>query len=74
MTLQVLKTKALRLPVNERADLAAELLSSLDSGDPATNEQLWLDEAERRYEAYRRDKSQGIPADQAFRRLRARLA
>ena len=42
---------ALALPVNERADVAAELLASLDDGsaeNPAEVEAAWAAEIERR--------------------------
>ena len=37
----------------ERATLAEHLIASLDRLDDAQNEQLWLEEAERRYQAYK---------------------
>ena len=42
--------EALALPVDERADVAAELLASLDDGseDPAEVEAAWAVEIERR--------------------------
>lgn len=42
--------EALALPVDERADVAAELLASLDDGseDPAEVEAAWAAEIERR--------------------------
>jgi len=45
---KVLRQEALRLPRDERAVLARDLIESLD--DPADDdaEQAWLDEAERR--------------------------
>ncbi|CAN5670481.1 hypothetical protein BH10ACT2_BH10ACT2_27110 [soil metagenome] len=48
---EALLREALALPDPERADLAAELLASLDeqvSDDPATVSQLWREELERR--------------------------
>jgi len=47
---KVLRQEALRLPRDERAVLARDLIESLD--DPADDdaEQAWLDEAERRAE------------------------
>ena len=46
---QTFEAEALTLPDSERALLAQHLLASLDE----TNEQLWLDEAQRRYNAYK---------------------
>jgi len=48
---EVLLLKALALPRRERADLAAELLDSLDDelvDDPQELEKAWADEIERR--------------------------
>ncbi len=47
---QELLREALALPVDERADVAAELLASLDDGseDPAEVEAAWAAEIERR--------------------------
>lgn len=47
---QELLREALALPVAERADVAAELLASLDDGteDPAEVEAAWASEIERR--------------------------
>jgi len=48
MTVDELKAEALRLAPEGRADLARELLTSLDSLSDDEIEKLWLDEAERR--------------------------
>ena len=48
---EALLREALALPDPERADLAAELLASLDdrvNDDPATVSELWREELERR--------------------------
>lgn len=48
---KALLREALRLPVPQRAELAAELLDSLDddvAGDPAEARALWLAEIDRR--------------------------
>ncbi len=48
---EALLQKALSLPEHERADIAAELLASLDvpaTADPATVRNLWSQEIERR--------------------------
>jgi putative addiction module component (TIGR02574 family) len=41
-------SQALRLPENERAELAARLLESLDEQKEADVDQAWADEIERR--------------------------
>lgn len=50
-TAEVLLQEALKLPRRERADLAAELLASLDDeliDDPQDLEKAWAEEIERR--------------------------
>lgn len=74
MTMETLKAEAMRLSAKERAELAASLISSLDDDADNRNEQLWLDEAERRYEAYKTGRATAIPVDEALRDARAKLA
>ena len=48
----------------------------IDELDPAVDlgvEDLWLEEARRRYEAYRRGEMAAIPGDEAMARARTRL-
>jgi hypothetical protein len=47
------ETEALTLPATKRAILAKHLLASLDDLNEQENEQMWLDEADRRYQAYK---------------------
>jgi hypothetical protein len=51
--LKTVETEALTLPVSQRAVLAQHLLVSLDDIDDQENELLWLEEAQRRYKAYK---------------------
>lgn len=48
------EAQALKLSPEERAALAAHLIASLDSLDDSENERLWLEEADRRYQAYKK--------------------
>ena len=61
--IETFEAEALTLPVTQRAVLAQHLLASLDDIDEQENERLWLDEANRRYNAY---KSGGLAARDAF--------
>ncbi len=64
---------AFKLPVNERAILAEHLIKSLDDMDDEDVERVWLEEADRRYQAY---KSGAIPsrsAEDVFRDARSRI-
>ena len=73
---QELFREAMALPVKERADLAAELLASLDdtaAEDPAEVEAAWAEEIERRARRVISGKSGGIPWDEVRRRAEAAL-
>ena len=67
------EAKALGLPAVERAALAARLIESLDTLDDAENERLWMQESDRRYQAYKRGKLSARPVANVLREVRARL-
>ena len=62
-----------KLSPNQKAELARTLIDSLDEDLEEAVEQLWLDEAARRYEAYRRGEMSSHPAAEVFARVGARL-
>lgn len=65
------KSEALSLPLHQRAQLVVSLLDSIEqrtSADPGQAQRAWLEEANRRYEAYLRGEEDAIPAQQAFAR------
>ena len=66
--------EALELPLAARADLASKLLDSLDELSESEIEQLWAEEAERRYAEYKAGRTEAVPAEEVFARLRARRA
>jgi putative addiction module component (TIGR02574 family) len=68
-----LESKALKLPVRERARLAERLLSSLDDQTDPDAEKLWVEEAERRLEELRSGTVTSRPAESVFRKARSRL-
>jgi hypothetical protein len=72
MTADELKTQALRLDPRARADLARELLSSLDALSEAEIEQLWLEEASRRDRELDAGTVEAIPAEEVLARAKAR--
>jgi putative addiction module component (TIGR02574 family) len=61
---------ALKLPPKDRAILAERLITSLDSLEGSENEQLWVEEAQRRYKGYRKGKITARPAQDVFREAR----
>ncbi len=68
-----LEKQLMQLEPSDRAMLAQRLIESLDTADEATNERLWAEEAERRYQEYVKGKVKAIPADEVLRNVRARL-
>ena len=68
--------EALALPLEERADVAAELLASLDDAAaerPADVEAAWAVEIERRARRALADESGGLAWDDVRRRAEAEL-
>ena len=68
-----LEKRVLSLPTEERARLAERLIASLDDLNDEENERLWLDEAERRLEAYRAGRIGARPADDVIQDARHSL-
>ncbi len=64
----------MQLNLEDRARLAGKLLLSLDEPSPSELERLWLDEAERRLDDFRSGRTQGIPAEDVFRRAVSELS
>jgi putative addiction module component (TIGR02574 family) len=69
---KAIAAEALELPLTARAELASQLLDSLDDLSEDENDQLWAQEAERRYAEYKAGNLEAVPADEVFARLRAR--
>jgi putative addiction module component (TIGR02574 family) len=74
-SLAEIEDDALRLPPEDRARLAVDLLASLEESveSPEEIEKLWLAEAERRFRELRDGVVKGIPARDVFAQLRAKL-
>jgi putative addiction module component (TIGR02574 family) len=73
---QELLREALTLPIAERADVAAELLASLDEAEaenPAEVEAAWAAEIERRARRVMAGESVGVPWEDVRRRAEADL-
>lgn len=73
---QDLLREALTLPLDERANVAAELLASLDDAEaerPADVEAAWAAEIERRARRALADESGGIRWEDVRRRAEAEL-
>ena len=72
---QELLREALTLPASERADVAAELLASLEDEetDPADIEAAWATEIEKRARRVLGGESAGIPWEEVRRRAEAEV-
>jgi len=61
------------LPAAEKAALAHALIAELDRSTDTDAEQLWLDEARRRYDAYARGELEARSGEDVMRTARERL-
>jgi len=68
-----LVVEALKLEPRTRAEIARQLLASLDELSEAEVEEVWLDEADRRDAAVESGQLSSIPAAQVFREIRSRI-
>ncbi len=64
---------ALKLTPAERAELAVNLIASLDSLTDKQNEELWVNEANRRYSEYKVGKVSARPAEDVMRDARTAI-
>lgn len=62
-----IEEKARRLSSYERAILAEHLISSLDEEEDPEAERLWIEEAERRYQEYKKGKVSAKPTKIVFK-------
>ena len=68
--LKEITEEALRLPADERVVLAESLLLTIDERDDLLVDESIMAELERRLQDFRAGKVTGIPANEAFRRIR----
>ncbi|MBM4125845.1 MAG: addiction module protein [Nitrospira sp.] len=67
---QVVLEEALKLSATERAEVAEQLISSLDEIPDADVEQAWQEEVQRRLRQVERGEVKTIPWEEVQRRLR----
>ena len=72
-TLAELEQEVLQLDPKEKAELARNILDDLDAVTDKNTEKLWLEEAQRRYQAYLAGESKAKPAQEVFDNARQRL-
>ena len=73
MKAETIRREALSLSVQQRAELAEQLLSSLDALSEAEIEQLWLHEAARSAEEMDHGLTKRVAADEVHRQAQALL-
>jgi len=64
--LKDIAAEALNLPITARAELASQLLDSLDDLSEDDADQLWAAEAERRFAEYKAGNIDATPAEEVF--------
>jgi len=67
---QVVLEEALKLTAHERAEVAEQLIASLDDGSDADVEQAWQEEVQRRLQQVECGEVKTIPWEEVRRRLR----
>jgi putative addiction module component (TIGR02574 family) len=65
--------QARALTPQEKASLAHILIEELDPAVEAGVEQVWVEEAQRRYDAYLKGELEALPGDVVMQRARNRL-
>jgi len=73
LSLKKIEKEALSLPPNQRALLVENLIKSLDTEEDTDAEELWLKEAERRYNEYKKGNIKTRPADLVFKDTHSKL-
>ncbi|MEK6646796.1 MAG: addiction module protein [Candidatus Firestonebacteria bacterium] len=68
-----LKEKALKLPLKERAKLAEHLIRSIENTNNLENECLWVKEAGRRYQEYKKGNIKSKPAEEVLKSVLKRI-
>jgi putative addiction module component (TIGR02574 family) len=67
------KDEALELSLKERAELAKQLLESVDNPSEAELEELWLEEVGERITRVERGESRLVPLEEVLARAKAAL-
>ena len=67
---QVVLDEALKLAAHERAEVAEQLIASLDEGPDTEVEQAWQEEVQRRLQQVERGEVKTVPWEEVQRRLR----
>jgi hypothetical protein len=73
MAFEELEKHARALTVEEKAALARILIEELDTMVDPNTDQLWLEEAQRRYDAFVRGEIEPLPGEEVMQRARNRV-
>lgn len=73
MAFDELEKHARALSTEEKATLARILIEELDTAIDPNAEQMWLEEAQRRYDAFLRGDLEARPGDEVMQQARDRL-
>ena len=68
-----LEKQARMLTPQEKASLARILIEELDTSSDIDVERLWIEESQRRYEAYLRGELKSLSGEEVMSRARSRL-
>lgn len=68
-----LEKQARMLTPQEKASLARILIEELDPSSDADTERLWIEESQRRYDAYRKGELRSIAGEEVMSRAGNRL-
>lgn len=71
--LKEIERQAILLPPGERESLIQTLLYSLDDAPLTEIDDLWIQEAERRYRDYKKGITKGISGEKIFAEIRREL-
>jgi putative addiction module component (TIGR02574 family) len=71
--LEELENRSRLLSQQEKAILARTLIDELDESTDDAVEQIWNEEAQRRYDAYQNGEIDALAGDEVMSRIRARL-
>jgi len=71
--LDELEKQAGLLPLKQKAELARILIEELETSVDADVERLWIEEAQRRYDAYLSGELESSSGEDAMKRARRRL-
>ena len=71
--LNEIEQEVMRLSAKDRVSLMERLIGALDTEVEDDVEELWLHEAEQRYEAYRQGQLKPSPANQVFEEAASKL-